>query len=131
VLSSIAKFFLLMLMAAAMALLLPVIIPAVAIMGWRDNARITRIARQTSCRNCGHMLGDAAIERGETAWRERMSELHWRPEWGIRRRIVRDVHAVCPSCGAAYEFIPKTRQFVPTSTSGTAFNEPPAPVREP
>lgn len=126
-LSGIAKFFLLMVAAAALALMLPVIIPAVALMSWRDTVRLKRLARQTSCRNCGGLLGDEAIERGEAAWRERMSELHWRPEWGIRRRVVRDIHAVCPCCGAGYEFIEKTRQFVPAKGFQAPSNAAPEP----
>jgi hypothetical protein len=109
----VAKFFLSLLAAASIAVLLPVILPVIALLTWRDSRRMKREARQTHCRRCGRLLGDEAIELGETAWRERMSELHWRPEWGIRRRILRKIHAVCINCGAAYEFVAKTRQFVP------------------
>ena len=115
-----AKFLLIILIALSIALLLPVILPAVAFLNWRDTARLKRKARQTHCPNCGHLLGDEAIERGEAAWRERMSKLHWRPEMGIRRRVVRDIHAVCPNCNAAYEFIAKAGQFVPVDPKGLA-----------
>jgi hypothetical protein len=111
---SVAKFLLAVLAAAGIALLLPVILPVVALLTWRDAQRMKREARATLCRHCGRLLGDEAIERGEAVWRERMSELH--REWGIRRRIVRNIHAVCINCGAAYEFLAKTGQFVPAET---------------
>jgi hypothetical protein len=116
----IGKFLLIIFFAIGVALLLPVIIPAAALLHWRDVSRMKRKARETRCVSCGRVLGDEAIEQGEAAWRERMSELHWRPEWGIRRRVVRDIHAVCPNCSAAYEFIVKTGQFVPVEAKGLA-----------
>jgi hypothetical protein len=117
------------LLAVVMVLLLPIIIPLAAFLVARDNRRMRRKALETKCLKCGHCLGDAAIERGEVAWRERMSDLHSGAEWGIRRRrIVRDIHAVCTNCGAAYQYVTQTAEFVLAPRRAVAANAPPAPA---
>jgi hypothetical protein len=94
---------------------LPVLIPVVAVMQWRDGRRLRAKARSFPCVTCHRNLGDEAVALADKAWGEHMSELHWRPEQGIRRRVVRYIHAVCPHCGTQYQLIDATGTFVKVS----------------
>lgn len=126
-----AKYLLFILAAVAIAVLLPVIIPLAAFLVWRDNARMKRIARTTHCPQCGELLGDDAIERGDAAWRDVMAELNQGADLAIRRRIVRTIDAVCGHCGTACQFISQTGRFVVAAPMSQAPAAPPAPVRAP
>ncbi len=94
----------------ALGLLLPVVLPVVAVLEARDRRRRVRAAEAFSCLRCGQILGREGLERGDAAWREHFAALQRRyPHHFLR--VVRDVHAVCPHCGARYGFDKDARTF--------------------
>jgi hypothetical protein len=99
------------LLGLAIVAALPVLIPVVAVMQWRDGRRLRAKARSFACLTCHRNLGDEAVALADKAWGDYMSALHWRPEQGIRRRVVRHIHAVCPHCGTQYQLIDATGTF--------------------
>ena len=93
-------------------LALPVILPFVGVLHWRDKRRLRAAAKRLACQGCGNLLGERAIEAANVAWAARVERLRRRLPASIRLRLVRDLDAICTHCGARYEFMPKTREFV-------------------
>jgi hypothetical protein len=127
-------------------LALPVILPFVGVLHWRDRRRLRAAAKRLACQACGQLLGERAIEAADVAWAARLE--HFQEKWNpvfrpkmrqnkelephsdsigmekaperlrrklpasIRLRLVRDLDAICTHCGARYEFMPQTREFV-------------------
>jgi hypothetical protein len=91
----------------------PIIIPIVAFSQWRELRRMRAAARDFACLNCGQRLGEEAITLGDEAWARKMAEHEgpWIEDVGLR--MVRQLHAVCPHCGAQYEYVREKRTFVP------------------
>jgi hypothetical protein len=92
---------------------LPVVLPLVGVLHWRDTRRLSAAAKLVACQSCGQVLGERAIEAANAAWAARLKRVQSRLPVGIRFRMVRDLDAICTNCGARYEFLPKTREFVP------------------
>jgi predicted RNA-binding Zn-ribbon protein involved in translation (DUF1610 family) len=95
---------------------LPVILPIVAIDHWLSQRRILAKARVFTCPACGAVIGVEAIRLAEEAWGSHMAEMHREnPGMRLRRspqRIVRHLHAICPHCGARYQFIKREKAFI-------------------
>ena len=94
---------------------LPVILPVVAIDHWLSHRRMQAAARVFACPACGAVIGIEALRLAEEAWGSHMAEMH-RKNPGIRlkrspQRIMRHLHAICPHCGARYQFIEHERAF--------------------
>lgn len=94
----------------AMGLLLPVLLPLVAMLDVIDRWRKMRAVERFACVRCGRILGREGLQRGDEAWREHFTALHRRHPNAILR-VVRDVYAVCPRCGARHGYDEATRTF--------------------
>jgi predicted RNA-binding Zn-ribbon protein involved in translation (DUF1610 family) len=95
-------------------LLSPVLIPIAGIAHQRDIKRMRELARTFICLNCGKVLGKEAIGLGDEAWSRHIDEVLKQCPPRTRLRVVRTVHAVCPHCGALYQYIDKARSFAPS-----------------
>ena len=91
-------------------LLLPVILPVVVVLHTLDRRRRRRAADAFACERCGRILGQEGLERGDAAWAEHFAALQ-RAHPYSKLRVVRDVYAVCPGCGARYGYDEKARTF--------------------
>lgn len=100
--------------AVLLVVLLPVIIPFLAFTQWRDGKRLRALARDFTCLQCGKVMGEQAVALGDAFWRDHMATLQATSPT-IRFRVVRTVHAVCPHCGAKYQFMDDNRTLVPSS----------------
>jgi predicted RNA-binding Zn-ribbon protein involved in translation (DUF1610 family) len=86
---------------AALVLLLPIILPVVAISDVLEERRLARF----KCLTCGEPLGREEIRRAK-----REAVIEGRP-WGgpmdnIRRRVVSIWQMICPTCGHRYTYRP-------------------------
>ena len=96
--------------AAVLILLLPVILPVVAVLDVLGRRRKVRDAERFACVRCGEILGRSGLELGDAAWREHFAALA-RAHPGVKLRIVRDVDAACSRCGSRYGHDERTRTF--------------------
>lgn len=94
----------------ALIFLLPVILPVVAFLEARDRRRRVRAAEAFGCVRCGRLLGREGLARGDAAWAEHFTALQ-RAHPYSKLRVVRDVYAVCPHCGARYGYDEEARTF--------------------
>jgi hypothetical protein len=100
-------------------ILLPVILPVVAILHALDHRRMRAAASKFACLSCGSILGGEALRLAGEAWRRDMSgvEAQNPGALSLRRssRIVRHLYAICPRCGARYDYIYRERTFAALS----------------
>jgi hypothetical protein len=94
--------------------LFPLYIPIVGYLVRRDEKRKLALAERFPCSQCRRVLGAEALRLADERWARHMTELHRRSPEGVRFRVVRTLDAICPDCGAQYQFLPKTLTFVPT-----------------
>ena len=95
----------------ALMLSLPIWIPAVGMWHVWYRFRLRRAANAFACLTCGRMLGIEALRRADKYFADYMRELR-RKHPGARFRIVRTVHAICPTCGTHYTYLESERTFV-------------------
>jgi hypothetical protein len=99
------------LLAVAVVLLLPVIIPAGVVLGAVEDRRKLKAAASFPCVTCGALLGPAAVRLADEQWRKHVSDLR-RAHPFVKFRLVRTCHATCTTCGTRYKFDDKERTFV-------------------
>ena len=90
--------------------LLPMIIPVVALLDFIYRKRLKAAACTFACLSCGGILGLESIRLADETWAKRLRELQEKSP-GIRFRLVRHLHAICPACGACYAFLKGERTF--------------------
>ena len=103
------------LLAIVFVLFLPLIVLAASVSHGVYLRRLRATANRFRCASCGQILGRSSIQLADEAWARRMREfaiLH--P--GVRFRVVRNLHAICPECGKQYQFVEKIRTFVEFTT---------------
>lgn len=100
------------LMVVLFLLLLPIIIPLVAFMHWRNDARMRQLAASMHCERCGQLMGPAAPKLADRAWNAEADAVKKRLPPRIISRIVRKVHAICPYCGRRYRYQEEIGRFV-------------------
>lgn len=93
-------------------LFLPIIIPVVGVMNWRDQRRMRALAKIFECKRCGQILGDRSISLADEKWAEILKTVHRADPVAIRYRIVRTLHAICTQCDMRYQYMEKTKTFV-------------------
>jgi hypothetical protein len=86
-----------------MILLAPILIPIGTLSNHRGRRRLMDAARTGLCPDCGAGLGATALDRADAEWAEHMAQLR-RENPLVRFRVVRDLDAICPSCGACLKF---------------------------
>jgi len=98
------------LLAVAFILLLPITLPISIVLSAVDKHRIRSAARRSSCSGCGQVLGAKALQLADAEWAQRMQKMRDQHPHA-RFRIVRDIHAICPTCGRRFRFVEKDRSF--------------------
>jgi hypothetical protein len=92
-----------------------VLITALRFVIGREQQALLALARRTACTRCGAALGDEAVMLADTLWERHMQKLF---EGGaVKSRIVRNLDAVCPRCGARYQLDAKAKSFVPVEVA--------------
>ncbi len=99
----------LLVVAALMALLvaLPILLPILAVDQAITRRRKLAALAAAPCAVCGSSLSPDALELADAAWGPAQA-VH--PTVRLRR-MVRRLHAICPACGARYEWGGARRQF--------------------
>ena len=92
-------------------LLVPIWGPAACVLQWRYRARMRRVVCGFTCLTCGARLGLEAIRLGDEHQAKKVAELHAKYR-GERLRIIKEVDAICPECGAEYSFRDKEQVLV-------------------
>jgi Zn-dependent protease with chaperone function len=101
-------------LAVVFIVLSPVIIPVAGLLHRAHVRRMEVAADRYVCLACGGILGREALRRADAEWAEHMRQSQdqslrlWRVGG---RRMVRNVDAICPSCGARYKFDDRARTF--------------------
>ncbi len=94
---------------AALGALLPVLLLVAAVLVALDRRRV-RAAEAFGCTHGGQTLGREGLALGDAAWTEHFAVLR-RKYPHSELRVVRDVYAVCPHCGARYGYDKDARTF--------------------
>lgn len=89
----------------------PVLIPWGLVSYGFEKRRMRKAAESFRCISCGKVLGVAALALADRVCMENMEELRERHP-GVRWRIVRTLHAICPACGTKYTYRERERTFV-------------------
>ncbi|HKX30599.1 MAG TPA: hypothetical protein VJ302_23120 [Blastocatellia bacterium] len=99
------------LLAIVVVLFLPLILVAVSVWHGVYLRRLRAAANQFRCASCGQILGSRSIQLADEEWGRRMQEF-MKLHPGVRLRMVRNLHAICPTCGKQYQFVEQIRTFV-------------------
>jgi hypothetical protein len=99
---------------ASLIVLLPAIVPVVALSHSIYRKRLRSAARAFRCLSCSAVLGLESIRLADAAWDAHMRDLGEKYP-ASKFRVVRHIHAMCPACGARYAFLERERTFVPAS----------------
>ena len=90
---------------------LPVIVPFLVLDQKRTRRRQLLALTRRPCVVCGGSLDHRALDLAEATWTSRVAAMHEeRPN--VMFRLVRRLHAVCPACGAEYEWDEASRLFL-------------------
>ncbi len=106
-------------------LLMPVWFPLACFFTWRYERRIRETAVNSRCAACGVVLGGESLRLADAEWGRFVDDLH-RNHPGVRFRLVRTTHAICPNCGARYRLTP-----LAATSSGPSSRNGSAPTRRP
>lgn len=98
------------LFAIAFIVALPITIPVSILLNLRYKRRLRKLVQSTSCLICGTILGLEAICLADTEWSAHVAELH-KQNPGLRLRLVRLLHAICPNCRTRYTYSEKLNEF--------------------
>jgi hypothetical protein len=102
-------------LAVIFVVLSPVIVFLVLpIAAWASRGWLESAARTFACLSCGGILGLEALRLADTAWSEHVHELREKHPF-VLFRLVRNVHAICPTCGARYAYVERERTFAPVN----------------
>jgi len=96
---------------SALLLTAPLWIPVAMLWGARYRRRLRKAAESFRCSTCGSVLGAAAVRRADEEWEAYVREL-MRKNPGVKFRMVRNVHAICSTCGTPYKYVENESTFV-------------------
>ena len=94
---------------------LPVMIPIAMLSYVLETRRLRTAANRLPCPMCGRPLGTGAVALADSTWRAYVAELR-RSSPGVRLRLVRLYHAICPACGQQLKFSDSTKTFLPLAS---------------
>lgn len=100
------------LFAVLFLVLLPLLLPVAAVHLRISNRRLLKLVREFVCVACGARLGAESVRLASERWNATVAELHAKSP-GIKFRLVRDIDAVCPSCGQEYTYRDKDKSLAP------------------
>ena len=106
--------------AVGVAVAVPLLLPVVAVAGCvrgAARARQRAAANRARCVAYGAALGTPAVRRADEDWRRYMTEALGRQP-GVKLRLCRTCHAVCPACGARHTYRSTNRRFVAEARVG-------------
>ena len=106
-LKEVALLFLVVAALATLLLAMPVLILVISVTQAVTRRRKLAALACTVCAVCGGGLPPDALDLADTAWHAE----HPLPPGMRVRRVVRHLDAICPACGARYEWEGKHRQF--------------------
>ena len=113
------------LLIVGMVLCMPLWIPVVVVVHAVRKYRLRKVANAFACVNCGQTLGAGAVALADKAWAQHVRAL-MRENPGVRFRLLRTLHGICPGCGTRYTFREHDRTFVIEP-----LDEPPATAQAP
>jgi hypothetical protein len=96
---------------ALLPFILLFILPVAAVQTQLRTRRILKLASEFACVVCGTQLGAEAVRLADERCAKTIADLQARSP-GIRFRLVRDIHAICPSCGCEYLYLDTDRSLV-------------------
>lgn len=91
----------------ALLLALPILLPLLAVDQAVTRRRKLAALAANPCAVCGSSLSPDALDLADAVWGSAPSV---QPTMRLRR-VVRRLHAICPACGARYEWDGPRRQF--------------------
>jgi hypothetical protein len=100
------------LFAVLFLVLLPLLLPVAALQVQISNRRLLKLVREFVCVACGARLGEESVRLARERWNATVAELHAKSP-GIKFRLVRDIDAVCPSCGHEYTYRDTDKSLAP------------------
>jgi len=101
-------------------LALPILIPVAIVQHGLYRRRLLKCASRFQCLTCGALLGKKAVALADKACQDRISEL-MRVNPGVRFRLRRTLHAICPSCETRYSYSEKGDIFTLETDSVSNF----------
>lgn len=100
-------------------LLLPLILPTAFALHVVYLHRLRSAASRFACTGCGQILGKESLGLADAEWARRMQEMRIKYP-GVKFRVVRHLHAICPKCEKRYRFLEQTRSFEEVKEGPTA-----------
>jgi len=82
----------------------------------REQRMLLARARQLECTGCGALLGDQGVALADALW-ERHVQHVFEQKQAVKQRIVRNLDAACPKCGARYQYDHVRATFAPVEVS--------------
>lgn len=109
----------LLIVVACFFVALPVIVPIAVVSQLLHVRRLRAAAQKSRCPVCGGTLGAAALALADAAWRAYVIELH-RLSPGVKLRLIRWYHAICPACGQQLRYDLPSKSFIPLKSPQVA-----------
>jgi hypothetical protein len=101
---------------AAFVALLPFMLPVAAIQSQLHTRRLLKLVSDFVCLTCGTRLGAEALRLADERWATTIADRQAKYP-GVKYRLVRDMHAVCPGCGCEYTYLDADRSLARRATT--------------
>lgn len=95
---------------ALLLIALPVILPFLVLDQRRTRRRQLLALAGQPCAVCGSSLDHRALELADATWASRVAAMRAEHPHAMFR-LARRLHAVCPACGAEYEWVEARKLF--------------------
>jgi len=82
----------------------------------RERRALLAVALQFKCQRCGTLLAEQGLSLADTLWERHMQHI-FEHKLADKQRIVRNLDAACPQCGARYQFDHDRSTFAPAEVS--------------
>jgi hypothetical protein len=89
--------------------LFAVVVLGVRYLVGREQRALLELARRFPCSRCGTVLGEQGLALADTLWERHVQTIFDQKK--ANQRIVRNLDAVCPKCGARYQHDPDRSTF--------------------
>ena len=81
----------------------------------REQRALLELARRSSCARCGTLLTEQSVTLADTLWERHVQHVFEHKASG--QRIVRNLDAACPQCGARYQYDHDRSTLAPVEVS--------------
>jgi predicted RNA-binding Zn-ribbon protein involved in translation (DUF1610 family) len=75
----------------------------------REHRALLELARRFACTSCGAVLGEQGVALADSLWERHVQRIFEQKK--ANQRIVRNLDAACPKCGARYQHDPERSTF--------------------